>query len=153
MASATGIPYPDGSVDVALAQAVLHHINPRDLPLVVRRLGKIARYLLIKEDTYGLPHDMEGLAETLKVQPLLRSFVGMSAGEQWKALVLIDFYANAVAQGLPQMNMPFEFKTVTEWEDVLQRNGFRINRTVLAGFEPGRMHKSCHVWMLCERTA
>jgi hypothetical protein len=51
------------------------------------------------------------------------------------------------------MNMPFEFKTVTKWTEVLRRSGFKLTRTVLAGFEPGLMHKSCHVWLLGERTA
>ena len=55
-------PFPDNSVDVALVQAVLHHIDPDDLPLVIRRLRKIAKYALIKEDTYGVPDQIEGLA-------------------------------------------------------------------------------------------
>jgi len=91
------------------------------------------------------------LAETLKTQPLLRTFLSMPLEVQHQVLVLIDFFSNAIAQGIPEMNMPFEFKTVTEWQQVLVRNGFRVNKTVLAGFEPGRMHKSCHVWLVCER--
>ena len=51
------------------------------------------------------------------------------------------------------MNMPFEFKTVTEWERALLKSGFRVNKSLVAGFEPGRMHKSCHVSLVCERTA
>jgi SAM-dependent methyltransferase len=151
MASPTDIPYMGDSVDVALVQAVLHHINPDDLPLVLRRLGKVAKYALIKEDTYGLPDHMEGLPEKLKTQPLLRTFVAMPRTVQHQVLVLIDFFSNAIAQGLPEMNMPFEFKTVIEWQQVLPGNGFKVNKTVLAGFEPGRMHMSCHVWLLCER--
>ena len=69
-----------------------------------------------------------------------------------QVLVLIDFFANAIAQGIPEMNMPFEFKTVSGWEQVLLQNGFRVNRTVVAGFEPGLMHKSCHVWLGDART-
>ena len=153
MTSATDISYPDDSVDVALVLAVLHHINPDDLPGVIQRLSKIARYALIKEDTYGLPDQVEGLAESLRTQPLLRSFVGMTPEVQQQVLVLIDFFANAIAQGIPEMNMPFEFKTVKEWEQVLLRNGFKANKTLVAGFERGRMHKSCHVWLVCERTA
>jgi SAM-dependent methyltransferase len=153
MASATDIPYPDNSVEVALVQAVLHHINPSDLPLVIQRLAKIARYALIKEDTYGLPNDLEGLAEMLKIQPLLATFIRMPLEVQHQVLVLIDFFSNAIAQGIPEMNMPFEFKTVSEWKEALLCNGFKVNKTVLAGFEPGRMHKSCHVWLLCERAA
>ncbi len=151
MASATDIPYPDNIVDVALVQAVLHHIDPEDLPLVIHRLRKIATHALIKEDTYGLPAQMPGLKETLEAQPLLRKFVSMPLAVQHQVLVLIDFFSNAIAQGIPEMNMPFEFKTVTQWQQVLPGYGFKVNRTVLAGFEPGRMHKSCHVWLLCER--
>jgi SAM-dependent methyltransferase len=152
MASPADIPYADDSVDVVLLQAVLHHINPDDLLLVLGRLRKVAKYALIKEDTYGVPDHMEGLREKLKAQPLLRSFVAMPLAVQHQVLVLIDFFSNAIAQGLPEMNMPFEFKTVTEWQQVLPSNGFNVNKIALAGFEPGRMHMSCHVWLLCERT-
>ena len=152
MTSATDISYPDDSVDVALVLAVLHHIDPSDLPGVVRRLGAIASQALIKEDTYGLPDGVEGLAESLATQPLLRTFVGMTLAAQQQVLALIDFFANAIAQGLPEMNMPFEFKTVTEWQRVLLQNGFKVNKSLVAGFEPGLMHKSCHVWLVCERT-
>jgi len=151
MASATDIPYPDNSVDVALVQAVLHHINPDDLAVVIRRLRRIARYALIKEDTYGVPNQLEGFEERLAAQPLLAHFVSLPRDAQHQVLVLIDFFSNAIAQGLPEMNMPFEFKTVPEWKEVLLSNGFRVTQTVLAGFEPGRMHKSCHVWLVCER--
>jgi SAM-dependent methyltransferase len=150
MASPTDIPYPDDSVEVALVQAVLHHIGPNDLPLVLQRLKRIAKFVLIKEDTYGLPDPMEGLSEKLRLQPLLREFVAMPVEMQLQVLVLIDFFSNAIAQGLPEMNMPFEFKTVSEWQKVLADNGLRVNKTVLAGFEPGRMHMSCHLWLLCE---
>jgi SAM-dependent methyltransferase len=151
MASPADIPYADDSVDVVLIQAVLHHINPDDLPLVLGRLRQVAKYALIKEDTYGVPDHMEGLSEKLKAQPLLKSFVAMPLAVQHQVLVLIDFFSNAIAQGLPEMNMPFEFKTVTEWQHVLLSNGFKVNQIALAGFEPGRMHMSCHVWLLCER--
>jgi hypothetical protein len=49
------------------------------------------------------------------------------------------------------MNMPFEFRPVTKWQQVLKVNGLKVNGTWVAGFEPGRMHKSCHVWFVCER--
>jgi SAM-dependent methyltransferase len=153
MSSATDIPYPDDSMDTALVQAVLHHIDPDDLAVVIQRLGRIARHLLIKEDTYDLPAELDGLAETISAQPLLKAFIGMSREAQYQALVLIDFFANAIAQGIPEMNMPFEFKTLSEWRQILAANGFKFDQVLVAGFEPGRMHKSCHVWLLCERRA
>ena len=58
MASATDISYPDDSVDVAVVLAVLHHIDSSDLSRVLRGSERVARYALIKEDTYGLPDGM-----------------------------------------------------------------------------------------------
>ncbi|MBL8056759.1 MAG: methyltransferase domain-containing protein [Anaerolineales bacterium] len=150
MATPTDIGYPDDSVDTALIQAVLHHIAPAELEAVVRRLARVARRLVIKEDTYGVPADLAGLQAQ---QPLLRTFLALPAEAQFQALVLIDYYANAVAQGLPEMHMPFAFKTVGEWQNWLAAAGLNVVQTRLAGFEPGRLHKSCHVWFVCERPA
>ncbi len=151
MASSSDIPYPDDSMDTALVQAVLHHIDPPDLPLVIQGIARIARQVLIKEDCYDLPIHLQGLEEKAAQQPLLQVFIRMPTETQYLALVLIDFFANAIAQGIPEMNMPFAFKTVSEWHGILPRNGLRVSRTLLAGFEPGRMHKSCHVWFICEQ--
>ena len=151
MTSPTDLAYPDNSIDIALVQAVLHHIDPLDLPGALARLARISRHLLIKEDTYDLPSELPGLEDALVSQHLLRDFVRLSPGTQFEALILIDYYANAVAQGIPEMNMPFAFKTPAEWQRVLMTSGWNVIRTVLAGFEPGRMHKSCHIWLLCER--
>lgn len=151
MTTPTEVAYPDDSADTALIQAVLHHIDSADLAPVLERLSRIARQLVIKEDAYGLPPDLPGLAETLAAQPLLQAFVALPLATQAEALALIDYYANAVAQGLPEMNMPFEFKTVPEWQRRLEASGLRVARTVVAGFERGRLHKSCHVWFVAER--
>ena len=137
----------------ALVRAVLNQIEPNDSPVVIQRLGKIAKHLLIKEDTYDLPPDLDGRDRLLAAQPLLRAFVGLPRDAQFQVLILIDFFANAIAQGIPEMNMPFEFKTIDEWRQILTSNGFSVNRTQVLGFEAGRMHKSCHVWLLCERMA
>ena len=151
MSSPTDIPYPDDSIDTALVQAVFHHIGPDDLPLVLRHLARIAQHALIKEDTYDLPAQLPGVAETKAKQPLLHAFMEMPRDTQCCVLILIDFYANAIAQGILEMNMPFEFRSVTQWQETLEANGWKVNRTWVAGFEPGRMHKSCHVWFVCER--
>ncbi len=151
MASATDIPFPDGSIDTALVQAVLHHIDPQVQPVVLRRLARIAGRVLIKEDTYDLPPGLPGLAEALEGQPLLREFVRLPRESQLEALILIDYFSNAIAQGLPEMNMPFSFHSVTEWKEVLEACGLPVAGIQVAGFEPGRLHKSCHAWFVCER--
>ncbi len=151
MTSPTDIAYPDDSVETALVQAVLHHIAPDRLPDVIQRLAHIASHVLIKEDSYDLPGNLPGLGETLNAQPLLRTFVQMPTIMQHQTLILIDFFANAIAQGIPEMNMPFAFRSVMEWQSILEKNGLRVSRILVAGFEPGRAHKSCHVWFVCDR--
>ena len=151
LASPAERPYPAGSAETALVQAVLHHVNPPDLPQVIRGLSQMAATVLIKEDTYDLPADLPGLAETLARQPLLRAFLALPRETQFQALVLIDFFANVLAQGVSEMNLPFGFKPVSEWQTLLAANGLPVRRVLPIGFEPGRMHKSCHVWLICER--
>jgi SAM-dependent methyltransferase len=151
LASPTTLPYPAGSADTALVQAVLHHINPPDLPQVIRGLSRMASTVLIKEDTYALPAGLPGLAELLARQPLLQAFLALPPDTQFQALVLIDFFSNVIAQGVTEMNLPFGFKPVSEWQTVLAANGLPVIRTLPVGFETGRMHKSCHVWLVCAR--
>lgn len=117
----------------------------------LRRCAISGRWSSEKEDTYDLPSQLPGLTETLNGQPLLQAFIQMPRGVQYQVLVLIDFFANAIAQGIPEMNMPFAFRSVREWREVLEANRLRIRRTLVEGFEPGRMHKSCHVWFMCDR--
>lgn len=151
MRSASDISYPDDSADVALIQAVLHHIDSDTLPTVLDKLRRVSSHLLIKEDTYGVPSHMEGVSQAMENQPLMRRFVEFPRETQHKVLALIDYYANAIAQGVPEMHMPFSFRTPGEWKTVLEETGFRVTRSLVVGFELGRMHKSCHVWISCER--
>lgn len=151
MQSPTEIGYPDDSMDTTIVQAVLHHIDTAHLGPILQRLAKVTQRLLIKEDSYGLPSDLPGLEEKINEQPLLARFLNLSQPVQFQELVLIDYFANAVAQGIPEMHMPFEFRTPEQWSQVLAANDLTVERTIVAGFEPGRMHQSCHIWLVCER--
>ena len=150
MHSPTEIGYPENSIDTTILQAVLHHIDTLDLSVILPHLAKITQRLLIKEDSYGLSSGMPGLDRKIAQQPLLARFLDFPQPIQFQILVLIDYYANAVAQGIPEMHMPFNFRTPDEWQQVLAANGFTVERTIVAGFEPGRMHQSCHIWLVCE---
>jgi SAM-dependent methyltransferase len=150
MQSPTEIGYPDNSIDTTIIQAVLHHISSADLGLILEKLAKVTKRLLIKEDSYGLSDDLPGLVEIKAEQPLLARFLIMPHPIQFQVLVLIDYYANAVAQGIPEMHMPFKFRTPSQWWQVLTEYGFNIEHTLVAGFESGRMHQSCHIWLVCE---
>lgn len=151
MQSPTESTYPADSIDTTLIQAVLHHIDTPDLKTILQRLTKVTHRLLIKEDSYGLPADLPGLPEKIAEQPLLERFLAFELPTQFQSLVLIDYFANAIAQGIPEMHMPFEFRTPDQWSQILTATGFRVEQILVAGFEPGRMHQCCHIWLVCER--
>jgi SAM-dependent methyltransferase len=151
MSSPTEIDYPADSIDTTIIQAVLHHIDTPDLGVILPCLAKITQRLLIKEDSYGLSAELPGLTAKIAEQPLLPRFLAFDLSTQFQVLVLIDYFANAVAQGIPEMHMPFEFRTPDQWTQVLAANGFGVEQILIAGFEPGRMHQSCHIWLVCER--
>ena len=54
--------------------------------------------------------------------------------DQLKVLMLHDYIDNALIQGITEMNFPFQFKTIPEWNSVLAANGFSVVKTILVGF-------------------
>ena len=81
---------------------------------------------------------------------LMTHYLGLTPRQQYLALVLLDFVPNIVVLGISNMNLPFQFKTVAEWQRLLQSNGLRPGHIQMAGFEIHRMHPSCRAWILCD---
>jgi hypothetical protein len=106
---------------------------------------------MVEEDVYLLSPDLPGLDEALAKDPDLASYVDLPAGTQLRFLMFIDYFANAITQGLPEMDMPFNFRTLSEWWTLFGENGFRITETRLMGFQPGFFNRSCHVWFLLDK--
>ena len=65
----------------------------------------------------------------------LQEFVLMPLKDQLRTLMLYDFVDNAFVQGIPEMNFPFQFRTVPQWQSVLAANGFNVVETDLIGFK------------------
>jgi SAM-dependent methyltransferase len=150
MTSPTEIHAKENSVDTVMVQTVLHHIDGKNIPIILKSLRKIASRLLLKEDTFDLPPKVEAQKNRLK-QPLLTVFSGLSSENQFQSLALVDYFANAIALGIPEMNLPFEFKSISEWNALLESTGWNMVDVKLTGFENHRMHKSCQAWLVCDR--
>lgn len=148
MASPVDVPYADDMFDSAIVKTVLHHVDePHVIPLL-KNLRRVARRLIIEEDTYGVS-DMP-----LKVtanQSELTHFNKLEESVQFQALVLIDFFGNAVAQGLIDMNFGCQFKRVNEWHSIFNSIGLRVVDTHVAGFRSGNVHKACQVRFVVDR--
>jgi hypothetical protein len=142
MTSPVNIPYPDTNADTIIVKAVLHHVAPTDLSSVLKELRRVSQRIIIK-----------GVEELANVQPQFAHFRSLNVSDQLESLMLIDYFANALAQGVIDMNFPFQFKTIPQWTALLALHGLRVSHIELLGFQPGNVNRSCHVWFICDRRA
>lgn len=150
MDDSTTLPYPAGSFDTAIVFAVLHHIEPENVRPLLTDLRRVSRRLIVEEDCYGVPDDLQGLAEALRDDAQLREFVALSLQDQLRFLMFLDYFANAITQGLPEMDIPFEFRTVREWQALFADLGFEVHETLVKGFQKQYFNRSCHVWFVLD---
>jgi SAM-dependent methyltransferase len=148
MASPADVPYADDMFDSAIVKTVLHHVDATDLTPLLINLRRVARRLIIEEDTYAIPAASLGAAAG---QLEITEFNKLDDSDQFRALVLIDFFGNAVAQGLVDMNFGLQFKRISEWHSLFNSLGFRVVGTEVAGFRPGNIHKTCQVRFVVDR--
>ncbi len=144
------IPYPDCSADTAIVMAVFHHVAAPDLPILIKELKRVSRRLIVEEDSYGVPEDVDGLSQVLERDQLLKEFMGLALEDQRRYLMFIDYFANAITQGLSQMDMPFNFKTVPEWQALFENQGMIVRKILPMGFQPRQFNRSCHIWFVLD---
>lgn len=151
------IPYPDGSADTAIVLAVLHHIAGEDLTPLLAELRRVSRRVIVEEDTYELRDGLLAGGPLAHARPdalstaQLRGFIALSEEDQLRYLMFVDYFANAITQSIAEMNMPFNFRPVAEWQSLFTAQGFRLAGTVLMGFQSGYFNRSCHVWFILDR--
>ncbi|CAM3043036.1 class I SAM-dependent methyltransferase [Mycobacterium simiae] len=149
MASPVDVPYPDDMFDSAIVKTVLHHVDEPDLIPLLTNLRRVAQRLIIEEDTFGVAGEPLGAAAS---QSEIIEFNKLTDRDQFRVLVLIDFFGNAVAQGLVDMNFGCQFKKISEWYSLFDALGFRVLETEVGGFRPGNIHKTCQVRFVVDRT-
>ena len=150
MTDARRIPYPDDSFDTVIAMTVLHHVAPADLEALCAELRRVGRRVVIEEDSYDLPADLPASDERLADAEQLRAFRALPAADQLRYTMFLDYFANALAQGLLEMDFPFDFKSVRTWQRFFVEAGFEVQETILRGFQRGQFHRNCHVWFILE---
>ncbi len=133
---ARSLSYSNGIFDTGILLSVLHHVVAEDLVPLLRELQRVCRHrLVIEEDTFALPSDLEGLADVLSQDPQLRNFMFLSEEDQLRYTMFLDYFGNVVTQGLFEMEIPFEFKPFSEWKTFFSEQGFRIANVIVRGFQ------------------
>jgi SAM-dependent methyltransferase len=150
MARPDVIPFPGLHFDTAIVFVVLHHVESQALRPLLNGLRQSSSRVIIEEDSYAVPSDQPGLASLVVQDSRLKEFMALTFEDQRRCLMFIDYWANAIAQGLPQMDMPYNFKTVGEWQALFSEIGFRLLETRVMGFQKVLFNRSCHVRFLLE---
>jgi SAM-dependent methyltransferase len=153
MISPIVIPFSDNFFDVVIAKTVFHHIDKQNMPLIIKELKRLTKRLIIEEDVFDIPPAFPGLNKLRLSQPKLNTFLSFNEGDQLASLTLMDYFANAVAFGKLNINFPFAFRSLLDWQILLEKNGFYIEKIILSGFETGKVHQNCQAWFICDNLA
>lgn len=151
MTDLSTIPYPNNSTDTALIFYVLHHIDSFNLRKILKELKRVSSRVIIGEDVYGVPLDNVEFKKVIENDDLLQEFILISKEDQSKVLMLNDYLINTFVKGTPEMNFPFQFKTIPEWNTCFTENGFKVVKTILIGFKRGKNRTgTCHALFIVD---
>lgn len=150
MKNPTDLEYKHQHFNSAIARTVLHHIDTKTLPIVLSKLHKVTERLIILEDVYGLEDDKRIVQADIPSQKNLRIFMKFTPREQKDILMLFDFYGNSIAQGVYNMNFPFDFKRVEEWCEILGTNKWTVSSVETVGFDIHNLHRPAQAWIICD---
>jgi SAM-dependent methyltransferase len=141
--------------DTVTCLAVLHHISSSDEDMSVFLLNlrstlKKNSTLIIEEDVIitreiqdnpEFVHDVQFLKTT---QYYFKEYSALGEKDQMDVLILIDFLANCLSIGVPQMAFPCGFRSIENWMNLFTTNLFRVNEVRIHGFVPGNFNQSAH---------
>ena len=150
MSSICRIPFPDNSCDTITVMAVMHHISEDSFAGVFGELRRLGKRVIIEEDCYSVPMRTDFMPMIQKDTQFQR-FIMLTPEDQFRFSMLLDYFANAISQGVIEMNFPFEFRSVSDWEKIFRENGFKVQNTILLGFQKGNFNRNCHIWYVIDR--
>jgi 2-polyprenyl-3-methyl-5-hydroxy-6-metoxy-1,4-benzoquinol methylase len=149
MDTPTSIPFKKNSFNTVIVKTVFHHIPNPHLHKIIKKLSRITLRLIVKEDVYSLNGGTNICVHENK--SLRAQYNKLNEEQRYLTLVLMDFFGNVVASGIPDMSLPFNFKSVPEWKYIFSQNGFVIKKYILTGFEKTKMHPSLQAWFVLDR--
>jgi len=150
MINPTTLNFKDNVVETVVIKSVLHHIDREYLVDVLHELKRVAKRLIIEESVFFKTKNIQA-NEKAKLQPSFKKFLSFTPHEQYFALLLIDFFTNALAFGKPNMNLPFAFNSIEDWESLLTKEGFTIKNIEILGFERERVTPDSRAFIIVEK--
>ena len=152
--------YSSQKYDTMTCLAVLHHAGDTDEAqgIFLQNLRKSLSpngHLIVEEDVI-LPRAQisqndayhRQVEKLLPKQPVFAEFLNQDAATQRDSIILVDFLANALAVGVPEMAFPCGFRSIDDWRKLFWKNGFVPDEVNIAGFVPGNFNQSSHVYFV-----
>ena len=136
------------NVDTTVVVTVLHHVKDEILMSVLKELSSITKRMIIIEDVI----DPEFFKNNPSKDSLIRMLAELSLNSRGNSIILGDFYGNVVTQKLTSMKLPFNFKTTSDWIEVLSNCGFTTKATSQVGFSEVSFHGFYQVKIVCDST-
>jgi hypothetical protein len=81
-------------------------------------------------------------------QPLFAKFLTLDEKDQKAVIILIDFLANCLSVGVPDIAFPCGFKSIDEWTELFIKNNFKVEEVKISGFVEGNFNRSPHVFFI-----
>ena len=134
-------------IDTTIALTVLHHIAENQLSTVLRSLSKVTKRLIIIEDIVN-PEFFNNEQGSQSFP--MNEFLKLSPESRLNAVIITDFYGNVVTQNLRSMNLPFSFKTMEAWIEILTQNGFTVSSSEEIGFPKISFHGFYQAKIICD---
>ena len=152
------------SYDTLTCLAVLHHTGTSAESMVnflcnVKTAMRPGSVLIIEEDVILPSDEYESHHEVLiqieqlkKEQPFLEGFLALSSEEQRDIIISIDFLANCLSVGVPEMPFPCGFQSLEQWLEIFNTTGLKVREVRIQGFVKNNFNQSSHVFFILENS-
>ena len=150
--------------DFGTCLATIHHVAERpDIAKAerfIRNMGsafKSGGILVVEEDVLVTDLDLKTdewrvqVDNLRKKQPFYDEFLGLNNKDQWSVLTLIDFMANVLSVGEPSMPFPAGFRSISEWKNVFERNGFLLKSVEIIGNVKHNFNQTSHAFFILKK--
>ncbi|MBX5491617.1 MAG: methyltransferase domain-containing protein [Chloroflexi bacterium] len=98
LADGRGLPFADGSLDVAICSLVLHHLSPEHAVALLREMGRVARHGIVVNDLVRTWMGYLGawlLSRALTRNPLTRHDAPLSVRKAYTRAELVELLSRA----------------------------------------------------------
>lgn len=141
MPEETVIPFDSDEFDTVIVNTVLHHVSEKNIKLIFKELCRVGKTILILEDAYHFDDLNKIINEKNKNSYILKDFLlNFNSYQRLAICKIIDYYGNALAQGLYYMNFPFNFHNSSEWQEIASQANLKLVEHTPLGISERSLH-------------